>query len=146
MKRLGLLVLFAIMCGCGGSTGDLTGRVLFRGEPLQAGTVTVIGPDNIPRQGAVQAGAYQVQAVPVGEAKILVIAPDSLPNPDWPKEVEPHTLRTEEGKAAKPPAQTAAKPPPGKRQPVSHIYANLQSSPLKVTIKAGANTHDINVD
>ena len=76
-----------VLGGCGASTGDLTGQVLFKGQPLHGGTVTVLAPDQIPRQGGIgEGGLYDIKDIPVGESKILVVGVDSLPDPSWPKE------------------------------------------------------------
>lgn len=131
-----------LVCGCGASTGDLTGRVLFKDEPLQGGTVTVVAPDRLPRQAAIgQDGSYEIRNIPIGESKVLVVGLDSLPDPSWPQEIQ--APGRAEGKA-KPAAQAPA--PARKRQPVSHIYANLERTPLKITIASGKNSQDIKVD
>ena len=66
----------ATITGCGSGKAEVSGVVLFNGQPLPFGTIQFLGPDGIPCSGRIQAdGTYSVQAA-VGEAKVIVSCVD----------------------------------------------------------------------
>jgi hypothetical protein len=76
-------VAFLAAAGCGGGTADVAGKVTYQGKPVVFGTVLVIGPDGVPKSGAIQRdGTYRVAGVKVGAAKVSVSSP---PPPGSPK-------------------------------------------------------------
>lgn len=143
------LAFVLVLPGCGGETGDLTGTVFYKDEPLNGGTVSIVTADSeLPqlRQGEVGSdGRYEVKGIPVGEAIILVVGRDSLPDPtSVPPDKEagpPARLRDHPSEA-----EGKAPTPPRKKQPVGHVYAKPATSPLKITITRGQMSHDIRVD
>src|SRR5439155_5760384 len=55
-------ILFA--AGCGGGKASVSGKVSFKGKLLATGTVSMVGPDGIVRQGAIKPdGTYTVTDV-----------------------------------------------------------------------------------
>jgi hypothetical protein len=143
MKRIGFVVVALLGCGCGGTTtGTLAGKVMFKGEPLQEGTVTVIASNQRSFQTGVQAGAYEIPGLPPGDAKVTVIAPDSGAEPGLlPAANDPTLSKRAQKRIAADKAKEAASG--RKRQPVSPIYSKVETTPLKVTIKTGPNSYDI---
>ena len=73
------LILFplASVFGCGfGGSGDVFGKVSLNGKPLTAGTVVIVGADKLPYTGKIgESGAYAIEKVPSGPAKISVVSP-----------------------------------------------------------------------
>jgi hypothetical protein len=77
-RLLNLAAGFAVLAavGCGGGTADVSGKVSFKGKPVVFGTVVVIGPDNLPKSGAIQPdGTYRVRGVKPGTAQLAVSSP-----------------------------------------------------------------------
>ena len=68
----GRVCLFATMllaAGCGGGKADVSGKVTYKGKLLATGTVSMVGPDGMVRQGAINVdGTYQVTGVAAGSA------------------------------------------------------------------------------
>jgi hypothetical protein len=135
---VGLLVLAA---GCGKKeaydTAEVTGRVLFNGEPLPGGRVTFVavkGGTAVP--GTIdEKGNYKVQA-PVGEVQISVdnsgldplkggrMGSRSLPPLKRPGQKEPETLK-------------------GTYVPIPNKYYDPTKSGLTYTVKSESQKHDI---
>src|SRR5262249_15041092 len=74
-------LLALILAGCGASTGTVTGKVTLKGgKPVTGGTVTFIGTDQKVVTSPIDAeGTYTIPKVPVGEVKIGVAPPPTLP-------------------------------------------------------------------
>ncbi|HXG12534.1 MAG TPA: hypothetical protein VNK04_22450 [Gemmataceae bacterium] len=76
LLRTALAAVLLAVAGCGGGTADVAGKVTFRGKPVVFGTVVVIGPDGVPKSGAIQPdGTYRVRGVKTGIAKVTVSSP-----------------------------------------------------------------------
>jgi len=65
-----VVVLLAV--GCGSRTGDVSGKVLYKGKPLSGGSVTFFHSKGASSSRIDNDGSYTVFKVPVGEAKITV--------------------------------------------------------------------------
>jgi hypothetical protein len=155
--------LLALAGGCGGATGDVSGKVLYKGKPVVLGTVTFIGADGKQVQCTIQPdGSYSVAGVAIGEAKVLV---DS-PNPSaggQPAAERGGGARPGRGggrPGADPNAPTA---PPGapkveREMPsgpavspevaaqwvkIPDAYSSTTDTPLRFTVKKGSNTANI---
>jgi hypothetical protein len=131
---LAILVLL-LAVGCGPKTGNVTGKVTYKGAPVPAGTVTFHGEN-----GSVQAswitpnGGYTINGVPPGSVKVSVI-PSS------------------QGRAPAPPrGKTSAAHPSGKGAgdvaaipavPIPDKYKDPARSGLMYTVVAGEQSIDI---
>jgi hypothetical protein len=75
-RALSAALVAAVAVGCGGQDGrvrEVRGTVSYKGEPLQSGTVRVVGANNEVAFAAVQTdGSYILTDVPPGEVKIGV--------------------------------------------------------------------------
>jgi hypothetical protein len=118
-----LSLLFAFGCS-GRPTGDVAGRVTFRGEPLALGTITFVGRDGS-AAGNVEDGFYHMAKVPVGLAKITVFAHQSPIPPQMLDQVQP--------------------PPAFRRKfvPIPGRYQVADRSGLTYTVVRGKQTHDV---
>jgi len=130
------------LAGCGSSTGNVTGKVSYKGTVLKGGNVTFAGEDGKNPQTApiAEDGSYSIQKMPVGPVKITV---------------ETKSL----GKVAKAPSNTPAGgkvPPPeaGYRPPdpaeaarrfveIPDKYSDPAKSDLTYTVTPGSQSHDI---
>jgi hypothetical protein len=141
----GLAVLILCQAGCLKSTARTTvsGKVTFQGKPVPAGTVSFFATDKRTSLAVINAdGTYSMGDAPVGDVTITVQTPPR-------------------GMAGR--LSGTTKPPPGMKMPEEMIpkdqpaivtdpskwvelpkkYADVQSSPLKYTVKAGPQEHDI---
>jgi hypothetical protein len=149
----GLLVVglsVGVACGCGGAgsgTGQVTGKVSYQGKPLSVGTVAFFGSNNrVANSLILPDGTYTITNAPMGEVKISVETP---PQP------------TSGGSGGPPkgmmmdPAKFGVKNPDAKKtamggQLEKHVvvpdkYKDAQKSGLTYTVKAGEQTHNIDI-
>jgi hypothetical protein len=96
LGTLGLVFLTIAATGCS-RRGQISGTVKLEDQPLTGGTVSFIFPDQTMRSGGIGPdGAYRVDDVPVGTAKVTVrthsrvppglTAPKGVPSPPGAKE------------------------------------------------------------
>jgi hypothetical protein len=117
---LGLgLMLAGLGCGPGnGEEGEVSGKVLFKDQPLPSGTVKFLGADGKTISSAIATdGTYRVRKVAVGLAQITV---DSHPR-------VPYGLQLEKQKAV----------------PIPRDYSDPKKSRLTCEVKPGEQTFNI---
>jgi hypothetical protein len=66
--------------GCGG-TGEVSGVVKLKGQPLPTGTITFFDEAGKTWSGTINEGAYTVKGIPTGTAKVVVITPQNIQMP-----------------------------------------------------------------
>ena len=125
---LAALALAAV--GCGRSTGNISGKVTYKGAPLPGGYVTFSCEGETPttKSTSIQAdGSYSITAMPVGPAKITV---QGILGPQGP------------GSASGP---GGTQPPGGGRKTVyvPPDYSTTDKSGLTFTVAGGSQSHDI---
>ncbi len=146
-RRLGWPAVFACVAlaagGCGGpAVGTVTGTVRYRGEPLPLATIcfSCKGGAEV-RTGTVKDGAYTVERVPPGPAKIYF----GSPAPKFVATAAPA------GKAAggRRMAGDAMRPmPPGmslKVVPLPDRLRNPKTSGQEYTVRPGPQTRDFDL-
>lgn len=75
-----VLLLAFLASGCGKGTGNISGRVMFNSEPLQAGTITFFDEDNGTTSSRIKTdGTYAVKKVPTGPVKVAIAVPLAIP-------------------------------------------------------------------
>jgi hypothetical protein len=130
------LAVLAVLAGCGGGPGTLSGKVLFRNKPVVYGTVMVVGADGITRSGNIEPdGTYTVADVPAGPVKIGVVSPE----PPDPKKAARRDDRTHHGSAALPPIDRS------RWFRIPDKYGDLEHSGLTATVRSGATPFDIHL-
>jgi hypothetical protein len=147
MKTLLKISLFAFLLacvGCGAKTGDVSGKVTYQGKPVVYGSVVIVGPDGIPKSGAIQPdGSYSVAGVGVGEAKVAV----SSPQPDGAGKAagdgKAKGGRDADADDKTPPPGAAAAPPVKGWFALPPESGDTNKSGLKVTVGGGTTTFDI---
>jgi hypothetical protein len=124
------IIVLTLVVGCG-RTGDVSGKVTYKGKPLVFGTVQFEASDKSIQQGNIDKdGSYSIPGVPTGEAKAAV-------NSSNPKGGDFQPLQRE------------GRPPPPPRPdypgwfPIPAEYQDLSKPRLTYTIKSGQNTIDI---
>lgn len=121
-----LILAAPLLLGCGENTGTVSGKVLFQGEPLPSGTIAFQGAKGWVGSSNLQSGEYKISGVPPGEVQITVQT-----FPPSPGVVPPDT-----------PA-SSVKLPSLKYTEIPPAYSDFSSTPLKLTVKLGTQTHDI---
>jgi hypothetical protein len=129
------LVITPIACSSQRPTGEVQGRVTYKGVPLPEGIVLFLAEDRRQDIGSIrQDGTYVVEQAPVGPNKVSVQT--SPPSPP----LGPALLRANE------PEKKGL--PTGYKSPVKSItiparYANTDTSGLTFTVQEGSNRYDI---
>lgn len=122
----------ALLAGCGPTVGNVSGTVTLGDRPLAEGQLTFFGPDNQVTTTTINPdGTYRIDGMPAGNYKVVV-----LPPPTAPEAMQVLKVRGKEGKAA-PVA------PPKAKSPIPDRYADVTTSGLGTTIKAGENKYDV---
>jgi hypothetical protein len=132
---VGIAVLALV--GCGGDTADVAGKVTFQGKPVVFGTVLVIGPDGVPKSGAIQPdGTYRVSSVKTGTARVTVSSP---PPPGLiPAGKKPRVGKEEADERMPADANNSVSPEVAKGWfPLPQKYADPELSGLTADVKAG---------
>ncbi len=133
------LLWFGVV-GCAASTGDVSGVVKYKGQPLKLGQV-VFSPES----GSVMAveigpdGRYSLAGVPVGTARVGVWAID-------PGMTKHFRDVSRDGKATRGGEEGGGKSPrsnPTKFHLIPEKYGDPSGSGLTFLVKSGANTFDI---
>src|SRR5262249_46061497 len=122
--------------GCSNpKTGQVTGKVLLDGRPLEGGVVTFYsqGKPVEPYAGIGTDGTYTVEKAPVGEVKISVASPSSG------RAAGPNQGKMGMGEPAGPPKDGTTP----KQRKVPPRYNDPASSGLSYTVVEGEQTHDL---
>lgn len=127
---LGLLTVL-LLSGCGEAATKVSGKVSYRGKPLNSGTITFFCKDNqVVRSCQIGPdGGYAIDNVPIGNAKITV----SVPPP-------PPKMSAEVAKMA-----PSGDEPPPKPVLVPTKYGDPEKSGLTYQVQKGSQPHDIDL-
>jgi hypothetical protein len=155
-KRTPLAVslgLVALICaGCTPPTGTVSGTVTYKNKPVPSGSVMLVTDNNGSFQGAIDKnGAYTVEGVPVGPAKVSVYSSGSGTRMKMgkgggvgggvggakgmmtaPKDGPPEAAKAYQGAKEE---KTGVNIPPK--------YMDTDTSGLTVDVKSGPNSYDI---
>jgi hypothetical protein len=125
--------LAAASCATTPETGTVTGKVTALNphsgevEPVPFGHVYCHHLDSDrPFAGAIVEGRYEVRGVPAGEVKVLVLSPQ--PDPDDPGD---------------PVNDGGFRPDPRKWFPLPKRYEEVDATPLKLVVRPGTQSFDI---
>jgi hypothetical protein len=142
-----LLCLCAILltAGCGGK-GAVSGKVLYQGKPVPAGTVSfVLEGGGVVSSLIGEDGSYTIQNVPSGTVKITVetasARPPSAQEGRGPKAPKAPEFMMKYSKEKDPKAAER-----GKRYvPIPEQYSDPARSNLTYVVKSGKQEHDIDM-
>jgi hypothetical protein len=152
---LGFLVLsLGLTAGCA-PQGDVSGKVLYRGQPLTGGAVTFFP---VTGKGAFTTrikpdGSYHLPKVPAGKVQIA-IAPAAARRIDPQMQSMIQAIKSGKQKLSPealekmPPGMRAAledpsSPPPATGPAIPPQYTHPEKSGLEYMVTAGAQTHDV---
>jgi hypothetical protein len=137
------LGLASLAAGCdGGGTADATGTVLYRGKPVTAGTVVMVGPDGRAAMGEIGGdGSYRIEGVAAGAVKVGV----SVPLPDsWTSEGQAGRRGVRDRQGVHAPARPT--PPTSPKEAVPLTYGDPDTSGLQAELRPGSNRHDVTIE
>jgi hypothetical protein len=136
---LGLAFLY-LVAGCGEPIGEVTGKVTYKGTPLQYGTVTMVCSNGLSVQGEIQPdGTYTIKKVPAGPVKVGVESVDPARG-ELAKKMAAGMREKKEGVLSKGPKQMVDDT---KYHKVPKNFNDPDSSGLKFNVEKGLNTIDI---
>jgi hypothetical protein len=159
---LGLAFLLGILAGCGSATGNVSGVVTYRGQPVTGGLITFLpadGSHNSVAVGIDGQGRYFVD-LPAGEVTVAIdtrgLAGDSDsggnegalvsgPPPGVPLSPDIRAKLGGGGAAPKGGGRPKPKEAPaaaGKYVPIPEKYYMAETSGLKFKVKGGEQTQD----
>ena len=126
----GLAVALSLLAaGCGGPpTGTVTGKVTFKGEGINWGTVGFVAADGRAISGQFNSEGTFTSRAPIGPGKLTVQTyplPPSVQPPDKPQ----------------PPPQAGL----ARYTEIPAKYADARTSGLDYTVKAGPQTHEVDL-
>lgn len=130
-----VLVLIALaIAGCGKKPmGQVSGKVFFQDQPLDSGTVTLVGQGNYQVFCAIGPdNTYSFDNVPVGPVKIAFENHHRVPPGFRNGKAPPKFLQKEET--------------PAPALPIPAKYKNAEESGLTYTVKAGPQTFHIKLN
>jgi hypothetical protein len=130
-----LVLLFAVtVAGCSKPRGQVSGKVFFQGEPLDSGTVTIVGQDNYKAYCAIGPDkTYSFDNVPLGPAKIAFESHHRVPPGFQNGKPPPKIAQVKEERPAPP-------------LPIPEKYKNPEESGLTFTVTAGKQTFHIKLN
>lgn len=132
MTRLFAMVLvfgITLIAGCGENLGEVAGKVTFRGEMVNLGTISFLDGAGKATNANIQAdGSYLVSRVPLGKVTVCVQT----------HEVAPIMVRPDA-------APNSVKIPRLKHTPIPALYGDPKTSPLKLEVKAGRQEFQVNI-
>jgi hypothetical protein len=139
--------LFVALCGCG-ARGTVTGRVKWKDQELDRGTVIFVTEDNHSFTGTIKDGTYTVEGCPAGPVKIGIVATGVKANDkaggrkkeDFMKEYNKQIKEMPPGyKERLDPAQNKASIPDS----VLQKYRDATKSGLTYVVQPGQQEYDI---
>jgi hypothetical protein len=142
------LLLLPVLAGCGQATGHISGKVIYKGQPLPGGRLTFRPADD--RLNGVPAvidasGNYEA-TLPAGDVTIAVDNRELQPPEPGPRPKLPPGIKLPEQDGA---AKAAADPGAGggklagKYVAIPEKFYQAETSGLKYTVKTGSEQHDI---
>ena len=154
VSRLGLLLLFPLVAGCGSGSGKVSGTVLFNGTPLPGGLVTFRPAD--PKRNTIsveldEQGNYEV-VLPAGQIKVCIDNRELEPQPAAPPSGLPAELSPEirqklssGPKPDNPPPKSpnARETLPGRYVKIPDKYYSIETSGLEFTVRGGEQKQNI---
>ena len=142
LHRSGLLILALLvvaLTGCGKATGDVTGIVKFKGQPLKGGSVMFVDGSGALVQTEIGTdGKFTAQKVNVGNNKIAVHYVDNRIN-EYAQEI------ASRGKGSVQPMTNMPKLDTSDMITLPEQYSTPEKSGLSLDVKKGQNSYDIDI-
>jgi hypothetical protein len=128
------------LAGCGPSTGNVSGKVLYKGAPLKGGNVSFTTADSkIPQTSPIaEDGSYSIEKIPLGPVKISVETKSLAQTAKAFKNEPPPGMTQPGGKNQSDPAEAARR-----YVAIPDKYSDSITSELTYTVTSGNQSHDI---
>jgi hypothetical protein len=128
-----LAVALSAAAGCSGGTGNVTGKITYKNEPVPGGSVQFMSPAGAFVGEIGPDGSYSVSGVPTGASKIAITCQD----PKYAEYMNQLAAHARDPKVPKP------KGSPDDFNKIPTKYTDFTSSGLTYEVKSGSQTHDI---
>lgn len=134
----GLLLIITGLFFLGRPTGNVTGKVTFRGKPVYTGSVIIVGKDGVAAAGPIETdGTYVVQKAPIGDVTVGVVSKDPV-----------YLHKISVMRSSRTPVSASALATPSnldrrKWFPIPKEYEEPVRSGLSFSVKKGDNQYDI---
>jgi hypothetical protein len=136
--------MFLLLIGCGAGKGTVSGKVLYKGQPLKGGNVT-FSPE---QEGATtlssriqEDGSYTVQGIATGPVKIAVETESAKP-PPTPQQLARRNVAPVPGD----PNAESKEGGASRYVKIPAKYKDSATSDLKYTVQRGSQSFDIKLD
>jgi hypothetical protein len=135
-----------LAAGCGGGKGSVTGKVLYKGQPVRGGNVSFVpeGGGGVMSSPIEEDGGYTIRNVPAGTVKITVETESFRPSTmqGGPEGGAPEFMK----KYVQKKNPELADPQRAKRYvPIPAQYSDVSQSNLTFVVKRGNQEHDIDL-
>jgi hypothetical protein len=141
-RRLALYAVLLIgLTGCGQATGTVKGKVTFKGVPIARGLISFVPDRGAPHPAAIIDGAYETDAMPVGEYRITITI-NTVPGAPTTSKQGENTSGLAVGEGLGPADRS---PPPAKNSTATKLdekYSSPESSGMKFMVQVGPNNYD----
>jgi hypothetical protein len=136
------------LTGCSSElpTGEVSGTVSFKGQPIPIGRITFAADDGREVFGAISHGQYSVPKAPAGPVRIAISSIVSLATPKASAQPGRAQAARRVMRGLPPVSKddaSSAAPKPGIKIPEK--YANPSTSGLTFQVETGPQTHDIDL-
>jgi hypothetical protein len=131
LAAMGVVLSLVAASGCGGGTGEVSGVVKYKGQPLDGGQITFKGGGKLIGVDLKPDGTFTATGVPTGTVKVAV---SSL---DGEKMVEHFRKASASGRG-----ESKTPPPKGEASQYSKVpqkYGDPEASGLTIEVKSGKN-------
>lgn len=144
-----LTALLLAAAGCGSSSGRISGKIIYKNNPLRGGMVTFSGPGESSWAKTARIaddGSYSIDDVPKGPAQISVETQTAKPN------LQGRAIAARMTKGRMPPPEVLEHSPFGQAQQANQYvaippkYGKPETSGLTYEVKGGKQEHDINLE
>lgn len=138
-----IAVLFGTV-GCS-SSGTVSGKITYQNSPVKGGTIIFVTADGSQFSGPInEDGTYKVEKVPKGDVKIIVETSSLAQRATQKLNAPPEGQQVPGAKSDK----QQFDPAEAQRRytPIPGNYERADSTPLKLAVKGGAQTHDITLE
>lgn len=137
---------FFAVCGCDSGTGSISGTITYNGQEVPSGTVSFFAQGKV-IETEIQDGRYQINRVPLGEARITVVHLDPA-QPDPRDSLNQARKQSADGNTKRIAPSVVSDPIrleafQKKRHLLPYHYASLDTTDLRCQVLAGATKFDI---
>jgi hypothetical protein len=143
------LVFCLVLTGCSKAppTGEVSGMVKFKGEPIPEGQIHFMAEDGRAASADIKDGEYHLANAPVGPCGLEILVKQPVGFSNLPPQVRKGAvgmmkMAKEQGMA---PPEVMPKEASTRRIRLPERYSSAQTSGLKYTVVSGEQTHNLDL-